>query len=72
MKAKLIVHSIVHIAPPIYKTPYGVGIVEDADGNRMLAKIKNEYLKDIKAEMNGEVKKEIFEDQELNFFYPSK
>ena len=70
MRAKLMVFSIVYIAPPAFKTPYGVGIAENEEGRRMLVRIKEECLKDLKSGVEGDVKVEKLDDQELNFFYP--
>jgi len=72
MKSKLIVFSIIYIAPPTYKTPYAVAIAEDMDGKRMLVRIKEEYQKELKNGLEGDVKKEPLEDRQLNFFYPKK
>lgn len=70
MQAKLMVFSIIHVAPPAFKTPYGVGIAEDLEGRRMLVRIKEECLNDLKPNVEGDVRVEKLDDQDLNFFYP--
>lgn len=70
MQAKLTVFSIVHVAPPTFKTPYGVGIAEDQRGRRMLVRIKEECLNDLKPNVEGDVRVEKVDGQDLNFFYP--
>ena len=70
MKVKLIAFSIVHIAPASFKTPYGVGIAEDDKGNRMLVRIDEEHLGDLKSGIEGEILNKKLGDRELSFFSP--
>ena len=72
MRAKLIVFSIIYVAPSIFKVPYGVGIVEGEQGKRMLVRIKEEYLNALDTGLGGEVREEPLEGRQLNFFYPAK
>ena len=72
MKARLIVFSIIYIAPPAFKTPYAVGIAEAVDGKRTLVRIKEEYVDGLKSGLEGEVREEPLDDRQLNFFYPTK
>lgn len=72
MQAKLIVFSILYVAPPTFKLPYGVGIAEYADGGRSLVRIKEEYFDDLRNGLEGEVREEDFDNRRLNFFYPRK
>jgi uncharacterized OB-fold protein len=68
--SKLIAFSIIHVAPPAFKTPYGVGIAQNNAGKKLLVKIKNEYLNALKSGLEGEIQNEKTETGEFNFFVP--
>lgn len=68
--SKLIAFSIIQVAPPAFKTPYGVGIAKDNSGKMLLVKIKNEYLNTIRSGLEGEIRAEMTETGEFNFFVP--
>ena len=70
MSVKLIAYSVIQVAPPEYKTPYGVGMVEDQGGKTVLVRIKQDYLNMLRPALEGEIRKETVDSQELNFFYP--
>ncbi|HUK27072.1 MAG TPA: hypothetical protein VLV31_01495 [Candidatus Acidoferrales bacterium] len=71
MSKKLLVFSIIQVAPPGYQTPYGVGIVEDENGKRGLVRIKQESLATLKTGMTGRIQQEPGSATgDLNFFYP--
>jgi len=70
MGAKLIAYSVIEVAPPGYQTPYGVGIIEAENGQRGMVRIKPEYLAKLKSGMEGDLRKENVDSQELYFFYP--
>lgn len=69
-KVRLVAYSIIHVAPPTYQTPYGVGMVEDEKGERSLVRIKRDYINVLKTGLEGEIRKEPAETEELDFFYP--
>lgn len=70
MNGRLIAYSVIQVAPPEYRTPYGVGMIEDENGTRGLVRIKEGYLSKLSTGLEGEIKKENVDSEELNFFYP--
>ena len=70
--SKLIAFSIIHVAPPAFKTPYGVGIAQNDSGTKLLVKIKNEYLNVLKSGLEGEIQSEKTETGQFNFFVPKE
>jgi|GEM_PF-2946674 uncharacterized OB-fold protein len=72
MKAQLVAYSVIYVAPPAYQTPYAVGIVKDEEGNVFLVRIKPDYLDMLRNGLIGEIRKEMAESEQLNFFYPAK
>lgn len=70
MNARLIAYSVIQVAPPEYKTPYGVGMVEDERGKRALVRIKQDYVNMLRTGLEGEIRNENVNSEKLNFFYP--
>jgi uncharacterized OB-fold protein len=68
--SKLVAFSIIYVAPPGFKTPYGVGIAQNNAGKMLLVKIKNEHLSTLKPGVEGEIQNEKIESGEFNFFVP--
>ena len=69
IQVKLIAYSVIEVAPPGYQTPYGVGIAEEENGARHLVRIKQDGLKALKIGLSGELRKEMVDGEELEFFY---
>lgn len=70
MLAKLVAFSIVTVVPPPFKTTYAVGIAEDEKGDRIPVRIESRYFDALKIGLEGEVRRELTDFGELNFFFP--
>ena len=67
---KLISYSEVKLPLEPYLSPYILGIIENGEGKRLIARINQEDSRDISISIKGKVKKQIGPNGKINVFIP--